>query len=162
LFTARDYDAADYAAHSLPEELRTAEQVNSLRTTANKALGALAKSQLSKRTAPAQSKLQRAAASWLNHPLVRSSHAAMSLTPMDGVLSLSATGQLQVAPRFSSPDAQYAVTFAELIQEDCPALIKRCATCANFFVYMRGARGQPRKLCDAHYEESKQTRKKTQ
>jgi hypothetical protein len=147
----------------LPDEPRTAKQLEDLRSQAKKALGSLAKWQPSKkRGAAAQAKLVREAARWLDAPLVRTTHAAYSLTPMDAMLSLSPTGQLQVAPRFRSIDAQYAVTYAELIQGDCPALIKRCATCENFFAVMRGARGQPRKLCDAHYLESKQTRKKTQ
>jgi hypothetical protein len=53
------------------------------------------------------------------------------------------------------------VTFAALIQPDAPATVRRCATCHRFFVALRGARGQPRKLCDEHYEQSKLTKKTT-
>ena len=79
---------------------------------------------------------------------------------MDGVLSLADDGRLQVEPRFRSADARYVVTFAELIQEDAPVMIKRCDWCEAFFVSMKGARGAPRKLCDPHYKESLVTQKK--
>jgi hypothetical protein len=158
LFTAEDTeDDKSYAAHRLPDELRTPEQIAALRATAKKGLAALAQS----KKAHAPKKLRRLAEEWLDDDLVRSTHAAYNFTPMDAVLSLSASGRLQVVPRFRSDDAKFAATFAELIQEDSPALIKRCATCQNFFVYLRGARGQPRKLCDRHYEQSKQTKRVT-
>jgi hypothetical protein len=159
MYTAEDADQAP-AEYRLPEEVRSEDQVTALRKRARACLTRLAKWQPSKEP-EAPMKLVRMAEEWLDDDLVRSTNRSFNFTPMDGVLSLSEEGRLQVVPRFRSLDAQYAVTFAELIQEDSPAMIKRCDTCQNFFVRLRGARGQPRKLCDEHYEQSKQTRKKT-
>ena len=101
-------------------------------------------------------KLVRAALRWMDSPPVRNArggHAAFRL---------ERDGRLQVVPEFHSGDwAKFAVTFAALIQPDAPAMVRRCATCKRFFVALRGARGQPRKLCDEHYEQSKLTKKTT-
>jgi hypothetical protein len=162
LFTAADVDPKDYEAHRLPDEPRTPAQVARLRARAKRNLGLLARWQPSKRD-DVPSNLVRAAERWLNDPLVRSTHDAHSLTPMDGTLSLSPEGRLEVVPRFRSDDAKFAATFAELTQRDAPALVKQCACdgCGKFLVRLRkGQRGQPKKLCDEHYEESKSTHRK--
>lgn len=146
LFTEADIDLEDTAAHALPEEARTPEQTAALRKKARARLAMLARPKWDREV---RSKLIHAAERWLEDPLVRSTHDAYSLTPMDGVLSLSESGQLEVAPRFRSPDARFAVTFAELIAPGAPARVKQCclATCQRFFVYLVGSRGQPRKAC---------------
>lgn len=164
-WTTDDVNVADWEAHRLPDEARTPEQIAVLQATAKKGLTALAKWQPTKqREVP--KKLVRLAEEWLDNDLVRSSHAAYNFTPMDGVLSLSKEGRLQVMPRFRSPDAQYALTFAELVaprsrrkkEKSSIPIVRRC-WCGDF--YVANKRGQPRKLCDRHYEQSKQTRKKT-
>jgi predicted RNA-binding Zn ribbon-like protein len=152
LFTEEDYDAADHAAHALTTVLPTPEHMAALREATRQRLAKLAAWHPSKTKTECPKDLLRAARDWLVDPFVTSTHAAFIFTPMDGVLSLTRSGELVVVPRFHSIDAQYAVTFAELIQADAPASVKKCATpgCSRFFVHVRGSRGQPPKHCLAH------------
>lgn len=155
LFTKKDADPAMWPG----EETRTPKQTAALRATAQKGLAVLAEWKHSARGGVPE-KLVRMAENWLDHPLVRSTN--LNYTPMDGALSLSDSGQLQVVPLFRSIDAQYAVTFAELIQKETPAFIRQCPEpCKKFWVNVRGARGYPRELCDEHYAESKRSKKWT-
>lgn len=164
LWTAEDVDPQDDAAHRLPEEPRTPAQMSALRLRARRCLAQLTKTKRRKVADPA---LLRIAEDWLAHPLVSSSHTAHAFTPMDGVLSLGPSGQLQIAhPRFRSPDARYAVTFAELIQPPPskgkgPPLIGRCElkSCEDFFV-QPPLRARPWKYCPRHRFEVRQTQKK--
>jgi len=152
LFTAVEAEPEEsYRQYRLPEEPRTPKQLEALRTTASKCLAALAKT---KRSKVVDAKLARLAEDWLDDPLVRSTSANFSLTPMDGLLSLAEDGRLQVTPRFRSRDAQYAVTFAELIQPKPHRrpLVKRCdhfPACDKFCV-REPKKGRPRLLCDEH------------
>jgi predicted RNA-binding Zn ribbon-like protein len=152
LFTQEDLDltAADHAAHALTVVLPTAEHMAALREATRRRLTKLAAWQPSKAECPPG--LLRAARDWLVDPFVASTHAAFIFTPMDGVLSLTKSGELVIVPRFQSMDAQYAVTFAELLRADALASVKKCATpgCSRFFVHVRGSRGQPPKHCRAH------------
>jgi hypothetical protein len=163
LFTEEDIE--DNEAYQLPQEPRTLKQLAALRERATRCLKALAKT---KRSKVIDEKLVRLADAWLAHPLVRSTHAAYNFTPMDAVLSLSASGRLQVVPRFRSFDAQCATTFAELIQpapkgkkEKGPPLIKQCCikTCREFFVLVPSRR-RPWSHCPRHRQEIKQTHRK--
>jgi hypothetical protein len=158
-FTEPDIDLSDFEAHRLPEDALSVAEGSAMKLLAERNLALLAEWQRSKRPS-VPDKLVRAAKRWLDHDLVRSTHPAYNLTPMDGLLSLSREGQLQVIPRFRSEAAKFAVTFAELIQPDAPAFVKRCG-CGKFFIHERRARGQPRKLCDAHYELSKKNHRGT-
>jgi hypothetical protein len=45
---------------------------------------------------------------------------------MDGTLSLTENGRLQLTPMFRSTDAKFAVTFAELIGPEPSVLIQQC------------------------------------
>lgn len=160
LFTAEDFDAVDFEAHRLPDRPRTPEQMESLRKLARRALATLKDWQPSKTEVPPRA--VRVAAAWLDHPLVQDMHDAYSYTPMDGRLSLDENGRLQAEPRFRSPDAQYAVTFAELVRADAPAFIKQC-WCGKFSIRLARARGRPRKflLCREHHAQSLRTKKRT-
>ncbi len=150
LFNSDDADP-DWAEYALPEEARTTDQVASLRKAIRRRLAELAKWQPSKNRAPkVPSKLRGMAEGWLEDPLVQSTHRHHALTPMDGVLSLTDDGRLQVEPMFRSVDAKYAVTFAELIGPQPVALIRRCAVCNKFFVCVLGRKGAPRKNCNEH------------
>lgn len=166
LWTPADFDPQDDAAHRLPDEPRSPAQIDALRERARICLAHLATTKRSKAVDP---KLLRLAAEWLEDPLVSSTHAAHAFTPMDGLLSLGPSGQLQMAhPRFRSLDARYAVTFAELIQptprgkkKKGPPLIGRCQlkACRDFFV-QPPLRARPWNYCPRHRFEVRQTKKK--
>jgi hypothetical protein len=164
LFTAEDAEEEEsFLAHRPPEEPRTPKQTDALRKRARACLVALAKV---KRGKTVNAKLARLARAWLEDDLVRDTHSAHSYTQMDGVLSLSESGQLQVAhTRFRSIDAQHAVTFAELIQpapkgkkKKGPPFIKHCITCGDFFV-LPPLRQRPWSHCPRHRQEIQQTKR---
>jgi predicted RNA-binding Zn ribbon-like protein len=150
LFTEEDHEAADHAAHALTTVLPSAEHLALLREATRQRLIKLAAWRPSKTGCPED--LLRAAREWLQDPFVTSTHAAFSFTPMDGVLSLTKSGELVVVPRFHSIDAQYAVTFAELLRAAAPARVQHCArtSCSKFFVYERGSRRRRPRMCPAH------------
>jgi len=143
LFNSADADPADAVSHGLPGGLQSED----LRAQTRARLVKLAAWSSTKRPCPKS--LLRAAREWLEDPAVTSTHAAFTFVPMDAVLSLTKSGELVAVPRFRTMDAQYAVTFAELLRSDAALSIKRCAlaTCGNFFVHIRGTRGQPPKAC---------------
>jgi hypothetical protein len=155
LYTAED--AEDDAAFQLPTSPRMPKQSVDLRKRMGRALARLAKAKRSKTVNP---DLARIAAALLDHPLVRATNDNFNFTPMDGVLALNAGGRLQLAhARFRSIDAQYAATFAELIQPTAPGMIKRCITCEDFFIQLP-LRQRPWAHCPRHREEIRRTKKK--
>jgi hypothetical protein len=100
-----------------------------------------------------------AAKQWLKELADHGGVAAYQFVSLDVAFSLTSEGDIElIVARFPSLNVQFALTFAELTKPGRP-LIRQC-WCGQFFVREPGARGQPRKHCDEHYELMKSTKKK--
>jgi hypothetical protein len=106
--------------------------------------------------------LVNAAKQWLKEWRDQASVPAYPYVSLDMAFSLTSDADVElIVARFPSLNAQLALTFSDLLKPGRP-LIRQCRTerCGVFFVIEPGARGQPRKHCDTHYEMMKLTKKK--